>query len=128
MKDIKKEKIIARKFYDEWRNVNSFSPALNETVIVSLKGWNHIAGTKGHKRNVLDVLRRFKLLPYAKKLIETANTIQYKRKKKGITYIAIEAIMKINLKNQEIERKVRVVLIQDKKGHYIFYSVMDKQT
>ena len=60
---MKKAKQEAWEFYDSWRKVKSYSPALQSEVRVSLMGWRHISGATGaKKRTFSDTYRRLKLL------------------------------------------------------------------
>lgn len=118
-------------FYNGWRKVGSYCPALKQTVRVSLKGWNHIVGQSGSKRrNPSDVFRRLNLLIHAKQIIESSHTIQNKRlKEKGnqkILFYTLEAIVNDLEKGKIVEKKVRVILIEDQKKEKIFLSVMSK--
>lgn len=129
MGKMRKIKQKSWEFYDSWRKVKSFSPALNSEVRVSLMGWRHISGTTGaKKRTFSDTYRRLKLLPYAKQIIETSTTIQNITTKGKRTFYALEAMMKVKEDHKESLRKIRVILVEDKKKNKIFYSVMDKKT
>lgn len=118
-------------FYDKWRKTGSFCPAFNEKITISLKGWNHILGQSGFKkRNTGDVFRRLSLLPHAKQIIESSHTIQNKKfkgegKYKRIFY-TLEALVNDLERGKLVEKKVRVILIQDNRGNKIFLSVMSK--
>lgn len=125
MKKVKQE---AWEFYDSWRKVKSFSPALQSEIKVSLLGWRHISGATGAKKRTFnDVYRRLKLLPYAKQIIETSTTIQNIVDRGGKTFYAIEAMVMIEEIGSKELRKIRVILIEDKNKNKIFYSVMDKR-
>ena len=52
MKSNIKAKRQAWDSYDAWRKVNSYSPALDCEVKVSLLGWRHITGATGAKKRV----------------------------------------------------------------------------
>ena len=94
---------------------------------VSLKGWYHLVG-KGYKpRARNDQIRRFKLLPHAKKIIEGSNFIQDMREKKGQTFYALEGMIPVTQNGVTAPRKVRVVLIEDKNKNKIFFSILDKK-
>lgn len=126
----KSNSIIKRawKFYNEWRKNPSHSPALKAKVSVSLKGWRHISGAfGGKKRTFADIYRRLHLLPKAKEIIEKSTTIQNVEKRHGKTFYTLEAVVEIEEKGKKAPRKVRVILVEDKKGNKIFYSVMDKK-
>lgn len=129
MGKIQKVKQEAWVFYDSWRKVKSFSPALNSQVRISLMGWRHISGaTRAKKRTIGDTYRRLKLLPYAKQIIETSTTIQNVTTKGKRTFYALEAMLEVEEIGKKDLRKIRVILVEDKKKNKIFYSVMDKKT
>lgn len=128
MGKLKKVKQDAWEFYDSWRKVKSFSPALQAEVRISLFGWRHISGATGaKKRTYSDTYRRFKLLPYAKQIIETSTTIQNVSTKGKRTFYVLEAMMEVEENGNKDFRKVRVILVEDKQKNKVFYSVMDKK-
>jgi uncharacterized protein YeaO (DUF488 family) len=114
-KEIEKAKI----FYDEWRKETTFSPALNTSISVTKKGWNHIVNKK---RNYKDMFRRINLLDKARQLIKKSSTIQDYRQIDNRIYIAFEHIFSFDKKY-----KTRVVLESINGGPYTFLSVMDKK-
>ena len=96
MGSLKKVKNDAWIFYDSWRKVKSYSPALQTEIRISLMGWRHISGASGaKKRTFSDTYRRLKLLPYAKQIIETSTTIQNVSTRGKKTFYAIEAILEV---------------------------------
>ena len=114
--------------YDVWRKKNTFCPALNCYVRISLKGWNHLVGnSKFKKRTFSDKYRRLKLIPYAEEIITKSTTIQSIDVIKGKKYYVLQAMIRIDIKGEEHMKKVKVVIIEDKKGEKIFYSVMTKK-
>lgn len=128
MSKVKKVKQEAWEFYDSWRKVKSYSPALQSEVRISLLGWRHIAGATGaKKRTYADTYRRFKLLPYAKQIIETSTTVQNVSTKRKRTFYVLEAMMEVEENGKKDFRKVRVILVEDKQKNKVFYSVMDKK-
>jgi hypothetical protein len=128
MPSIKQAKQEAWEFYSKWRTSKTYSPALKTEVRISLMGWRHITGATGAKKRTLhDTFRRLKLLPYAKQIIETSTTIQNVTEKYGRTFYALEAMVMVKENGKEALRKVRVILIEDKQGNKVFYSVMDKK-
>lgn len=95
---------------------------------ITWRGWNHIVGNKNNtKRPWNDVYRRLKLLPLAKEIIESSTTIQNIDKRKDSTFFILEAMKLITENKVKQWRKVRVILIEDKKSKKIFLSVMDKK-
>lgn len=128
MNKIKKIKQESWVFYNKWRKAQSYSPAFKSKVRVSLLGWRHITGATGaKKRTFKDTYRRLRLLPYAKEIIETSTTIQNIITKGKRKFYALEAMLKVRVDKKSELRKVRVILIEDKKKNKIFYSVMDKK-
>lgn len=128
MAGLKKVKIEAWEFYQKWRAEKTYSPALKAEVRVSLMGWRHLSGATGaKKRTINDTYRRLKLLPHARDIIKTSTTVQNISKNKHRTYYVLEAMVEVEEKGVKAHRKVRVILIEDKQGSKVFYSVMDKK-
>lgn len=128
MPTLKQIKLEAWKFYNKWRKVKTYSPALQSEVRISLLGWRHVTGSTGaKKRTYQDTYRRIKLLIHAKEIIEKSTTIQNVTTKGNKTFYALEAMVMIKHDGNEMLRKVRVILIEDKNKNKIFYSVMDKK-
>ena len=130
MSDLRDVKKSAKEIYDQWRRETICCPAFDgEAVVFSLKGWNHITGATGHKKRPLkDIQRRLALLPYAKQIIERSSTIQNITVKGGLTFFALEAVIKVEKATLIEYKKIRVILAEDKAGKKIFYSVMDKNS
>lgn len=80
----------ARIYYENWRKIGSFSPALNERIYVTRFGWNHILDPR-KRRSKVQKIKRLKALPLARKILETATTYQEHRRDKGIDYYAFIA-------------------------------------
>ncbi len=112
----------ARSFYNSIGEI--FCPVLNEWVVFNSRGFRHIMKDgSGRTRNVLDQIRRLKLLPLS------IPTITYARRIEGCrqTYAENTATTYISLvysagKNRDV--KVRVILKQTGDGPYIFWSIM----
>lgn len=119
METLEEVKKKAWKFYDVWRASKTFCPALKTEIRVSLKGWNHLLGTGSHKRQTKDIIRRLKLLRLARKVIEAADTTSRISNRHKKSFYVLEKTIG--------EKKIRVVLIEDRLGNKIFYSVMDKK-
>lgn len=118
----------AKKFYDTWRKTGSHSPALKAHVRVSLKGWRHITGATGYKkRSGADTYRRLKLLPVAKKIIETSTTVQNVTDKNGRKFYAFESVEELLISSKKKFSKVRVIFEEDHQGNKVFLSVMDRK-
>jgi len=116
-------------FYSQWRKEKCYCPALKEEVVISLLGWYHLTGQNGaKKRSWNDVYRRLLLLPYARDILLESTTIQNIEKRKKTTYYVIEAMKMVTEKGTREWRKIRVVLVESKKGKKIFLSVMDKKS
>jgi len=111
----------AWQFYDEWRKVGSYCPVLKSHVRVTLLGWNHLVGNENYsRRSPNDRFRRFKLLPFAKIVIEDTKSIRNRSFNK---FYALESKIEINKKRT----RIKVVVIEDKTGNKIFLSVMDRK-
>ncbi len=75
---LRSAKRIGWEFYDQkWRGKEKVSPAFKEIVYATRSGWNHIVEAK--KRTKAEQIRRLKVLPLAKKMLETATTYQEHR-------------------------------------------------
>ncbi len=129
MPSLKKVRKEAWEFYQRWRKEKTYSPALKSEVRVSLKGWAHLSGSDKvrRKRTHQDAYRRYKLLPYAKEIIETSTTIQNITEERKRKFYALEAIIKVSYNDKKENRKIKVILIEDRLGNKIFYSVMDRR-
>jgi len=116
-------------FYSQWRKERCYSPALKENVIISLLGWYHLTGQSGaKKRSWNDVYRRLQLLKFAREIILESTTIQNIEKRNNKLYFVIEAMKLVTEKNKKEWRKIRVILVENKKGQKTFLSVMDKKS
>lgn len=116
-------------FYCQWRKEKCYCPALKENVGISLLGWYHLTGQNGaKKRSWNDVFRRMQLLRFAREIILESTTVQNIEKRKNTTYFVLEAMKIVTEKGNKEWRKVRVILFENKKGHKIFLSVMDKKS
>jgi len=125
---LEKAKNEGWKIYDKWRKEDVFCPAFNRQVIFSLQGWRHIIGATGHKKRTSDdTYRRLKLLPHAKEIIEKSATIQNIIEKRGKKYFVLEAITLVTENNKKDYRKIRVIIVEDRRENKIFLSVMDKK-
>lgn len=129
MPNLKKVREEAWEFYQEWRKEKTYSPALKSEIRISLKGWAHLSGSDRarKKRTYKDAYRRYKLLPYAKEIIKTSTTIQNISEKRNRKFYALEAVVEVTYQEKKESRKIRVIIIEDKLGNKIFYSVMDRR-
>jgi hypothetical protein len=128
MSDYQNEFDQAHKYYLSWKRQGSYCPALKSKILITNKGWNHLIGNKeNHKRTQIDKHRRFKILPYAKVVLEASNTIQDIRLKHGHIYYSLDAVTPVEENNIKYLRKIRVIVYEDTKGNKIFLSLMDKK-
>ena len=127
MANIKKEIAAGWNLYHRWRSQKTFSPALKKQVLFTRQGWEHITGRDDKKRTAGDVYRRLKLLPHARGIINKMPLVQNKRRKGNNTFYALEAMIDIKDGDKVSERKIRVVLKEDKVGAVRFFSIMDKK-
>lgn len=112
----KKARDIAEIFYfRKWRGKEKIAPAFSETVYVSRAGWDHIVFQK--KRSKAEQLRRLKVLPLAKKLLETSTTFQEHRSSGETNYFALVGYI-------EKQRIKVVVRSKGKSGKKFLYSVI----
>lgn len=103
-------------YFRKWRGNEKICPALGEVVYATRAGWDHLVDPpKGRGKS--DKVDRFRVLPLAKKLLETATTFQEKRVRGIYHYWAIEAVMG--------GTRIRVIVSsRGPRGRRIFYSVM----
>jgi hypothetical protein len=102
-------------YYQKWSLKGSFSPALNEKILVSRFGWNHLVDPR-KRRTKVQKIKRFLALPLAKKLIETATTYQEHRFDHGINYYAFIAEME--------GKRIKVVISSKNNKQKVFLSVI----
>ncbi len=122
MGDFKKMKIDAWKYYRKWQKEKTIVKCLNQEVIISRLGWNHLIwGSKKRPRNLSDSKQRLLLLKAAKHTIKYAKTSYTERRNNSI-YIILEGLYLLANKQKEI----RVVLKKDKRERLTFFSVMSK--
>lgn len=118
----------AHKYYLLWKKQGCYCPALKSKILITNKGWNHLIGGKdNHKRTQLDKCRRFRVLPYAKIVLEASSTIQDIRLKHSRLYYSMDAVTPIEENEVKHLRKIRGVIYEDIKGNRIFLSLMDKK-
>ena len=112
-----REKERAKSFYYQWRNQTTYSPAFKQDILVTRIGWHHLVGSR--YRTKADRIRRFRALPLAKKLIETATTFQEHRYRHGVHYYALVAQME--------GTRIKVILSakkKDKKKNFLSIMVL----
>lgn len=107
----------ALKFYfTKWRGHENFTPAFNQKVFATRSGWGHLINPS-RKRTKIEQMKRFEILPLAKKLLESAATFQEHRKDNLGHYFAFTGYI--------AGRKIKVVVRSKTfKGQKYFYSVM----
>ena len=112
-----KAKEKARKFYfEKWKNHEIITPAFNQRVLITRSGWDHLINP-AHKRTKVEQMKRFEILPLARKLLEEAQTFQEHRRDNHGHYFAFTGYMG--------GRKIKVVVRSKTfKSAKYFYSVM----
>lgn len=118
---ISKLKNEVKAFYLDWSKINSYSPALQDTVYVTRFGWNHIM--KKH-RLWKDTHRRLRILKFAKHLLELATTFQVVRIKSEVIFYEITGILFVA--DLDEFRTISIIVLQKKERKY-FLSIMDKK-
>lgn len=124
-KSFKKVQKDASKFYREWKIYGSICPAFNEKIYVQNLGWGHLYSPKHTRR---EIYSRLQLLPKAREIIEKTTTFQnitYREKKK---FYILEAIITQSDGKNIVNKIVRIVLIENRKGKKSFLSVMSKKS
>lgn len=112
---LEKVTIKAWKFYETWRKIGSYSPALKDKIMITRLGWDHLLNPK-KRRTKVQKIRRLEALPLAKKLIESATTYQEYRQKLDIEYYAFVAEME--------GKRIKVVISRKNKKDRAFLSVI----
>lgn len=103
-------------YFNKWQGNERICPALGEKVYVTRLGWNHLLNPPKH-RGKSDKVERLRIIPLAKKLLETTTTIQEKRRRGQFYFYGIEATM-------DGTRLRVVVSSKGPKGKKYFYSVI----
>ena len=107
-----------KKYKEEYYQIGQvICPSLNdEKVYFNNHGFNHLIRKRGVKRYVWDSNRRFKLLKYAKIIIESVDVqIEYRKSKQEFWTL----IKVIN------NKKIKIVLRRISGGRIHFYSIFD---
>lgn len=103
-------------YFTKWRNHEKITPAFNQKILATRSGWGHLINPQ-RKRTKVEQMKRFEILPLAKKLLENAATFQEHRKDHLGHYFAFTGYMD--------GRKIKVVVRSKTfKGQKYFYSVM----
>lgn len=68
-----------RYYFQRWRGNEKATPAFGHKIRVTRSGWDHLINPF-HKRTKAEQVRRFEILPLARKLLEEAQTFQEHRK------------------------------------------------
>lgn len=101
--------------YFSWRKVKC--PALGREVEFTRAGWDHLFVNKKRPRN--EYIMRARLLPFAKKIIQSTTTIQeYRLQDQRITPHLYTSFIDTRFYG----KKLKVVVVEDKKKIY-FHSV-----
>ena len=122
-----------KRFSKEYKLLKStYCKELNERVIFTSEGFNHLIFTHGHKRPLKEIYFRLSLIKYISEIIKNGNHLErikikreYFYKKETITkYFAI--CKTINDKNS---MKLKVILRKrGNDGEWIFLSIMGKES
>ena len=107
----------AKKYYfNKWSGHEGITPAFKQKVLITRSGWDHLVNPR-HKRTKVEQMKRFEILPLAKKLLETAQTFQEHRDDKFGHYFAFAGYIG--------GRKIKVV-VRSKAftSQKYFYSLM----
>lgn len=104
-------------YFTKWRNHEGIVPAFKQKVAVTRSGWDHLINPP-HRRTKMEQIRRFEILPLARKLLENAPTYQEHRTDHLGHYFAFSGYIG--------GRKIKVV-VRSKTfdGRKYFYSVMN---
>lgn len=115
---------IIREAKDKYRKMKAdtvFSPALNNEIRFTNRGWNHLVH---NGREFNDVYRRIKLLPLVKEIISTKKSFKEGRVWSN-SYI-VSAIRSMVIRNKQQKRMVKILILLDRNNEYTFFSVCDK--
>lgn len=107
----------AEKYYfNSWKGSENITPAFGEKVLVTRSGWDHLINPS-HKRTKVEQMKRFEILPLARKLLEGAQTYQEHRRDHLGHYFAFTGYIG--------GRKIKVIIrSRTFEGQKFFYSVM----
>lgn len=116
---MKSYETLRKEAWDFYSQIGSVTcPTLNnERIIFSRAGFNHILKKGRTPRPKKDQIRRFKLLPYAKEILQGNNATVLFRKGETARFWEI-ATERSNL-------IIRVIVRQKKGGLKHFFSIMD---
>lgn len=103
-------------YFRKWAKNEAITPVFNQRVLVTRSGWDHLINPV-HKRTKIEQMERFKILPLARKLLETATTFQEHRKDNHGHYFGFTGYIG--------GRKIKVIVRSKTfSGQKYFYSVM----
>lgn len=111
---LRKEKIKAKQYIKSWSKSGSYSPALNRKVYVNDLIWEHLVTHKNRTKE--DVIKRFKALPKAKRILESQSQIYERRSVKDFQYAAVQG------KNKD--QIIRVVIANKVKRKLFLFSII----
>ena len=113
--DKAKDKVF-RFYFNKWRGNEKVTPAFGQKIRVTRSGWDHLI-SPSRKRTKAEQVRRFEILPLARKLLEEAQTFQEHRKDNFGHYFAFVGYIG--------GRKIKVVVRSKTfQGQKYFFSVM----
>jgi len=103
-------------YFNKWKGDEKITPAFGQKVLVTRSGWDHLINPP-RKRTKVEQMKRFEVLPLARKLLESAPTFQEHRRDGFGHYFAFTGYIG--------GRKIKVVVRSKTfKGNKYFYSVM----
>lgn len=107
-----------RKYKEEYYSIGTIiCPVLNnEKIYFNNHGFNHLIRKMGVKRFSWDTKRRFKILKYAKIIIEDI-TVQFEYKKDKYEFWALAQMTD--------RKKIKVILRRVNNGRIHFYSIFE---
>ena len=114
-------KRLAKSIYKRIKKVEC--PILNnEEVVFSSKGFNHLI-RKLKVRSRKEQKKRFRLIPFAKKIIQSAKTIEdYRNKKRKKDNKQIQEWALLGIFGQ---LTIKLIVKQEGNGNKHFYSIME---
>jgi hypothetical protein len=122
MLSYQKSKENGQEFYNKINMV--FSPALNEKIIFSADGFNHIIFKNPRsEREKSSQILRFKLLPLAKKLIEISTT--YQEFEENIKEFLVKKHKKKVKENKTVRYWGIIAIIENRKIKIIIRKIGD---
>lgn len=107
---------VEKYYFNSWKGSENITPAFGQKVLITRSGWDHLINPS-HKRTKVEQMKRFEILPLARKLLEGAQTYQEHRKDHLGHYFAFAGYIG--------GRKIKVVVrSRTFESQKFFYSVM----